>query len=473
MTGSPSAFGELTSPAGLTVLVPLLAAAILTALPSPKYVRWSHLGAAVVTLTVSLLLAWKPGRSGHLFLPDPPAAHLAILTAALSLGMAATNAVGVSLESEQRPLARRQGRFCPATCQALTGCVQLAILANFIAVTWMAAECATLATALAIGLRRTNAGRAAAWSVLVVASAGVALAAFGSVVLCAGIAPTPDGVVAFASWRSALTNAATGDVAMMNVAFSLLLAGFATFAGLAPMHAAAMRAFAVAPAAVGMLASGGAINVAVLIMLRLRAILSANAASLAPEPPIVAIGLATGAVAALALNYRPGLWRRVRGARLAHGGVAVIGIGLGTPASIFAGMFHLTVLTLLSVAATANTRIRDGGSATALGACLIALAGLPPFGLFASGSLVMVAAIGASPWLGLAVAVVLVATAWPLARAGHELLVMPAVPLRRAEGRSLWTWAVPATCLALGVWLGIAMPDRVAHWLQAVGGPPL
>ena len=70
-----------------------------------------------------------------------------------------------------------------ALYQALTLCFVLALLSNNIGVMWVAIELATLTTVVMVGIYRTHAAIEAAWKYFILASVGIALALFGTILV--------------------------------------------------------------------------------------------------------------------------------------------------------------------------------------------------------------------------------------------------------------------------------------------------
>jgi hydrogenase-4 component F len=104
-------------------------------------------------------------------------------------------------------------------------------------------------------------------------------------------------------------------------------------------------------------------------------------------------------------------------------------------------------LTLLALTRAALSGERPGLAGVA------ALAGLPPFGLFASSFLVLMATAAVAPWLALPLGLGMIALAWALLGKAEKTRAAGLVALAPA-------WVL----LAVTVWLGIAMPEPVAGW---------
>lgn len=477
-------------PAGLAVLVPLLAAGLLVLVPDWRAAAWGNLAAAVLSLVFAGMAALGLGApAGAGLLADGLGLYGAVLTGFVAVAAAWSGRGFVAIEAAEGRLDARALRLCPVLFQALLGCLLLALLADSPAVAWVGIEGATVAAALAVGLPGTRAAEAAARRLLILCGGGVALALLGTVLLSLAAGAEA------ASWTG-LARAAPGcDGAVLSLAFVFLLVGYGAVAGLAPLHLWVADAQAAGPAPLCALLSGGGMNVALVLLLRARAVLAANAAAgmgaIRPGPLMMALGLASVLLAGTAL------WRRRDGKRflaacgIGQGGVAAFAFGLGGPASGFAGLLYMGMATLTRMAAWScvsraaqlkrGPRFADMGGLLAthrvlgltLAASLIALAGLPPFGLFSGTVLVMVATLARAPLLALPLGLGLLAGAVALIAALHALCLGEATPDRAGLPRGALgaTALAPAwLCLALAVWLGLAMPAELVAWLRAIAG---
>lgn len=433
------------SAAGLCVLVPLLAAALLAVLPA----RWgarANLAAAALTFALAAWLPWAaPGR----WLPaDKLGIHLAVLTAFVGLTTACYSPAYLATE---RML---NARLYHAGFQAVLGFTLLALLSDNIGLTWAAVAAATIAVMLVVSLPGTRAATEAAWRLFILGGAALALALFGTVVLIVAAQPALGQGWATMSWSGLAATAPRCSGALLSLAFAFLLVGYGTLAGLAPLHAWMPDVQAEGPLPVSAIVSGGLLNAALAVILRLRDVLHANAEAVAPGPPIMALGLLSVLLGAFALWRQRDLGRFLAFSTIGQGGLAAFAFGLGGPGATFAGLLHLTVHTLVKAAL-----FQGAGSGLLLTAGLVALAGLPPFGLFTSELLILAETARRAPWLLAPLGIALVAGAWAV--------------LARLQAQHPGPAPDPAalTCawlhLALALLLGLAMPAPVAAWMRA------
>ncbi len=231
--------------------------------------------------------------------------------------------------------------------------------------------------------------------------------------------------------------------------------------------------------------SGSILNVALLIILRVRGLLAANAEAIAPGPPIMALGLLWVLLAAFSLWRRRDVKRFFAFSSIEQSGVAAFAFGLGGAGAMFAGLLHMTLHTLAKAAIfqcvgracqlKGTQKFTDIGGLVqghrllglTLGAGIIAVAGLPPFGLFTSEFLIAMETVRRLPLAAIPLGLGLVVGAWALASRLLGLCFAPSMPDRgpAPDAAAL----VPAWLhLAAVLVLGLAMPDAVVGWFTAI-----
>jgi hydrogenase-4 component F len=241
-------------------------------------------------------------------------------------------------------------------------------------------------------------------------------------------------------------------------------------------------AHAEGPTPVSAVLSGSVLNVALVVIMRLRSVMSANAHAIDPGPPIMALGLLSVLFAAFSLWGRRDVKRFFAFSTIEQSGLAAFAIGIGGVAAMFAALLHITVHTLAKAAlfqAVGRAAQRKGAQSFAaitglissdpalgltLAIAIIAVAGLPPFALFTSDLLILGETARQHPWLLLPLGVGMLVGFWKLiARLISLCLGAPT----DATGPTIrWTDMLPAWLhLGIVLILGIAMPASFAAWL--------
>jgi hydrogenase-4 component F len=294
----------------------------------------------------------------------------------------------------------------------------LVVLADNFALLWLGISATTLATAFLVGYSGEATSLEAAWKYLILCSIGIAFALIGIVVLAhvsleAGIAPG-DAL----SWSAIVARHTSVSPPLARVAVALMLVGFATKAGLVPMHAWLPDAHSKAPSPISALLSGVLVSCALYAVMRTVAVGSA----LGGGPQLHALLTWSGAlstVVAGALMLAQGdLKRLLAYSTVEHAGIVALALGFGGPLGLFAALFHVFAHAFSKSAAffAAGLVQREHGSATIgelhglwskgvagkmLLAALTALSGMPPFGIFIGELLLVLAGVAAHSWVAL------------------------------------------------------------------------
>ncbi len=310
-------------------------------------------------------------------------------------------------------------RFYHAMYQVLMFAMNLALVANNIGVMWVAIELATLTTVLMVGIYRTHEAIEAAWKYFILGSVGIALALFGTILVYMAALPVVGEGLDAMVWTVLMQRAGAFDPALLNVAFIFLLLGYGTKVGLAPLHAWLPDAHAEGPTPISAVLSGLLLNVALYAVLRFKMLLAANAGALAPGPLMVTLGLISLVFAAFMLYRRRDIKRMFAYSSIEHMGIITFAFGMGGPLANFAGLLHMTMHCLTKSAiffavghvsqVKGTQRIADMRGLTethpVLGWGLIlgvvAIAGLPPLGIFMSEFLVVSSTFARAPLLAI------------------------------------------------------------------------
>jgi hydrogenase-4 component F len=318
----------------------------------------------------------------------------------------------------------------------------LAVLADNLGLLWVAVEATTIVTAFLVGHRRTRASVEAAWKYVVLCSVGIAVAFLGTVcVYAAAVAAGRHGATAL-DWTYLTGHSADLDPALIRLAAGLVLLGFGTKAGLAPMHAWLPDAHSQAPAPVSALMSGVLLAVAVYAIWRYKTIIDAVLGPGHTRSLLLIAALLSLAVAAALLIAQRDYKRMLAYSSIEHMGLIALGTAIGSPLAVAAALLHVAGHGLTKAAlfcgagqilhATGSSRIdavrgltaRRPALAGAFGLGLLAILGLPPFSLFASELGIARAGLAAGQGWAVAAAFTLALLAYAaLARHGAGMLL--------------------------------------------------
>jgi hydrogenase-4 component F len=399
------------------LLIPAVAAALLAALPGYRATARLNVLAALLTfLTAVSLFVVQPATGPYLLVDDLNKVFI-VLTTFVGFTTSVFSASYIDHEIEIGRLTPTFVRFYHAMYQVLMFAMNLALVANNIGLMWVAIEMATLTTVLMVGIYRTHEALEAAWKYFILGSVGIALALFGTILVYMAARPViGEGLYAMV-WTVLVQHAAKFDPALLNVAFVFLLLGYGTKVGLAPLHAWLPDAHAEGPTPISAVLSGLLLNVALYALLRFKMLLALNPAAIAPGPLMVTMGLISCLFAAFMLYRRRDIKRLFAYSSIEHMGIIVFAFGMGGSLANFAGLLHMTMHSLTKSAiffavghiaqVKGTQKIVDMGGLTVTNPVLgwglalgvIAIAGLPPLGIFMSEFLVVSSTFARQPWL--------------------------------------------------------------------------
>jgi hydrogenase-4 component F len=465
------------------LIVPASAAALLALLPGYRVSARLNVAACLTTFLAALaLFAWRPPIGRLLLVDDLNVVFIALNTfVAFTTSVFSASYIGHELATGR--LTPTYLRFYHAMYQTLMFAMNLALVANNIGLMWVAIELATLTTVLMVGIYRTAEALEAAWKYFILGSVGIALALFGTIlVYLAARVVVGEGMDAMA-WNVLAREAAAFDPGLLNLAFVFLLLGYGTKVGLAPLHAWLPDAHAEGPTPISAVLSGLLLNVALFALLRFKLLLAANEGALAPGPLMVTMGLVSLVFASFMLYRRRDIKRMFAYSSIEHMGIITFAFGMGGPLANFAGLLHMTMHSLTKSAiffgvghiaqATGTQRIADIRGLTeshpllgwGLVLGVVAIAGMPPLGIFMSEFLVVSSTFAREPLLALPLVVGLLTGFGALMLRMQGLAFGPP----SAAGAPVEASHVPMFAhLGLVLLAGVYLPAPLVAWFQNV-----
>src|ERR1022692_3465267 len=311
---------------------------------------------------------------------------------------------------------------CKIECQAapgnqLSGSLVFSMLfvtiANNLGVMWVAVEATTLASVFLVTFYGRITSLEAAWKYAIIGGVGLSMALFGTVVTyyAAHLLAGSDALSGL-NWSVLVQHAGQLDKQSMRLAFVLILLGYGTKAGLAPMHTWKPDAYSEAPVPSAAILSSAMLNCALYALIRFYILTSR---CLGPEFPgrllllfgILSMGISVPFIL-VQKNYR----RLLAYHTIDHSGIMVTALGLGGALGTLGLMLHMTFHTiakslLFLCAGNVHQHFKTdlfskikGGVMRAMPLtgvvflmAMLAIVGMPPFSLFQSEFLIVRAAI--------------------------------------------------------------------------------
>jgi len=465
------------------LVIPALGAGVLALLPDDRVSARLNASVSFLTLACALVLLVERPAPGPFLIVDDLNVVFIVLSTLVGFTTSVFSGSYIAHELETGQLTPAYLRFYHAMYQVLMFGMNLALLSNNVGLMWVAVELATLTTVLMVGIYRTPAALEAAWKYFLLGSVGIALALFGTIlVYLAARSVVGEGLDAMA-WNVLVEHAAQFDPALLNLSFVFLLLGYGTKVGLVPLHAWLPDAHAEGPTTISAVLSGLLLNVALFAVLRFKSIMSANPAALAPGPLMVTLGLASVVFASFMLYRRQDIKRLFAYSSIEHMGIVTFAFGMGGTLANFAGLLHMTLHSLTKSAIffcfghiahfKCTQRMADIRGLTAshpvlgwsLSLGVVAIAGLPPMGLFMTEFLIVTSTFAREPALAVILGLSL------LVALGALLLRLNGLAFGDPDGRrdpAKASFLPVALHLVLVLAAGIWLPPALVSWFQHV-----
>ncbi|MEK7372399.1 MAG: hydrogenase 4 subunit F [candidate division NC10 bacterium] len=361
-----------------------------------------------------------------------------------------------------------------------------AVTSNNLGFMWIAIEATTITSAMLIPLHVTKASVEASWKYILIGSVGIALA-FGGTVLgyfdFVNLAGHREGAL---NWTVLMASASRLHPQVIQLAFVFILIGYGTKAGLAPMHTWLPDAHSEAPAPLSAMMSGVLLAVALYAVIRWEAVVNAAVGTGFTDGLFIALGVLSLVIAAFSLVVQQNYKRMLAYSSIEHTGLMCVGLALG-PLGTFAAMLHLVNHTLaksmmffLAGRVLHRYRTTEIGRVSGLltvmpwtgglfAAGVLAVVGLPPFGLFISEFALFRAGFAAGrPWLmGLVLALLAVAFVSMIGHLNRMLYGAPAPGVTVGEGNG-WPLVPVGLCVVALVVLGLTLPAPLQVLLERI-----
>jgi hydrogenase-4 component F len=470
-------------PVEAILLVPAAAVPILALVSNYRLGAAINMAACALTFVAAVSLLFTDHPRSDLVIIDDFNIFLIVLTTFVGFTTSVFSATYIAHEIETGRLTPAFLRFYHAMYQALMGAMNVALIANNIGLMWVGVEVATLSTVMMVGIYRTREAIEAAWKYFILGSVGIGLAFFGTILVYL-VAQDVIGIgLPAMTWDLLLKNAPALDPKLLSLAFVFLLVGYGTKVGLAPFHAWLPDAHAEGPTPISAVLSGLLLNVALYALLRFKMVLSANVGAIDVGSILVTLGIVSFVFAAFMLYRRRDIKRLFAYSSIEHMGIAAFAFGMGGPLANFAGLLHMTMHSLIKsaifftvghiaqvkgtqrIAAITGISVTHPVLAVLFALAVIAIAGLPPFGMFASEFMLISSTFARQPALSVVLAAGL------LVAFGALVLRLQGIVFGEPTGRADPAQAsyIPAFVhLALVLTAGLWLPEPVVRWFRIV-----
>lgn len=417
---------------------------------------------------------------GKAFLIDSFNVYLIVLTAFVGFTTSLFSAPYMAHEIELGKLTEGRLKLYYSMYQGFMLAMYLVLTTNNMGIMWVAMEGATLATVLLVSLYRTPESIEAAWKYFILCGVGIAQALFGTILLyyAAEKLGNPENALL---WSVLYEEAAQLNPRILEISFVFLLIGYGTKIGLVPLHNWLPDAHSEGPTPMSAVLSGLLLNDALYAVMRNKMLVDGATQTHLAGYLMMGFGLVSFLVAALFLHRQKDIKRLFSYSSIEHMGLMTFAFGVGGSLATFAGLLHMTVHSLVKsaifvtvghaaqIAGTQKMAQIRGlihtqpkvGWGLLIGT--VAIAGFPPFGVFTSEFLVLLATMHEYPWL-----TPLLLLGIGIAFAGLFRHIQPMVYGEKPENqRAIKVNLIPVMVhLGLALWLGLAIPHFLSDWFS-------
>ena len=473
----------MITPLEAILWIPAIAVPVLALVPNYRLGAVLNVIASGLTFVAGVSLLFAERARTDILIVDDFNIFLVTITTFVAFTTSIFSASYIGHEIEIGRLTPIFVRFYHALYQAMIGAMDVALVANNIGLMWVGVEVATLSTVMMVGIYRTPEAVEAAWKYFILGSVGIALAFFGTIlVYLVAQDVLGEGLPAMA-WDLMVRKAGAFDPRLLSLAFVFLLVGYGTKVGLAPFHAWLPDAHAEGPTPISAVLSGLLLNVALFALLRFKMLLAANPATLNVGVIMILLGLVSLVFAAFMLFRRRDIKRLFAYSSIEHMGIITFAFGMGGPLANFAGLLHMTMHSLTKsaiffavghvaqvkgtqqIAQIRGLSVTHPVLAVGLALGVIAIAGLPPFGIFLSEFMLVSSTFARQPLLAVVLVIgLLIAFGALILRLQQILFGEPSGPAGDVKASYVPLFLHLMFVLIAGLWL----PEPIVRWFRVV-----
>src|SRR5258708_110683 len=341
------------------LIIPLIAGPLAFFLRRRPTMEVVNLAAFSVELGLAVALAAQVLRSGPVslwdgFLYADALSALVVLLSAFVALVCSIYAVGFFRHEERSGVLQEAeevgGRFAVdklreyyALTPLLVFAMMLVARANNLGILWVAVEGTTLASVFLVMFYGRETSLEAAWKYAIIGGVGLSLALFGTILTYySAYRALGTDTLAGLNWSALVGNAPQFDKPTMRLAFILILLGYGTKAGIAPMHTWKPEAYNEAPIPAAAMLATGVLNCALCALVRFYILSSKCLGPQFASHLLILFGLLSMGVAVPFILVQKNFRRLLAYSSIDHSGIMVLALGFGGPLGILGMLLHMT-----------------------------------------------------------------------------------------------------------------------------------
>jgi len=448
--------------------------------------------AAAIALAVRIVSGHPLKLLGGFIYVDSLSAFF-VATVALVVTLAGLGSYSyLRAEEERHELSPLQVRLYGTFFAVFAALMLAALQTGNLGLLWVLVEASTLASAVLVALEARATSLEAAWKYIIISSFGVTIALVGTLFVYYSaifLHVSPDQRL---TWPTLFAHASALQGPSLRLAFLLVLVGYGTKVGLAPMHTWLPDAHSEAPSPASAMLSAALLNTGMYAIIRFQALTTAELGRYANDVLLI-FGFASLLVGALFMIECANFKRLFAYSSIEHMGIIAIALGFGGVLGYYGALLQTlthaigkSVLFLASGDVVLRYRSRSvsdvrgllplapvTGLALLLGS--LAILGSPPFGIFLSEFTIVRAGFGShAAWLGFLLLALLVIAFVAFSRTAVGM-VFGAPPHGTASlaAPSRWVGGSPLVVglgllLLLGLWIPGGLNELIMHAMRSM-----
>ncbi|CAJ37475.1 hydrogenase 4 subunit F [Methanocella arvoryzae] len=479
------------------LIIPLITAALCYLIKHKRTVEIVSTLGALAIMAGCVYLAYtvftRGPVSGGLWYVDSLGAYMLVIISFIGLAAAIYSIGYLGYEYKEKKIDLGRLRYYFTFFHVFIFTMLLVCTSSNLGIMWIAIEATTLASAFLVGFYNKDTSVEAAWKYIIICSVGITLALLGTILLYASSVNTLGESADALNWPMLAEKAKSLDPTLLKIAFILVIIGYGTKAGFAPMHTWLPDAHSEAPTPISGLLSGVLLNCAMYGILRYH-IITTNA--LGPDfsgTLLIVFGLLSLAAAAAFIIIQKDYKRLLAYSSIEHMGIIAIGFGIGGAVGIFGALLHI-----LNHAVTKSLMFFGAGNillkfktknidevkgiaalmpwtAMCFVAGALAITGSPPFSIFVSEIIILIAGFtqGNIVVSVLYLLLLVIIFAGFMYHVGRMVFGEPAPGTIKGEPNYLGLCVMAVLLLAtliMGVYVPLALSDILTQIVTIFGG---
>ena len=414
----------------LMIAIPLVTAGLIYFTRSRRQLELVSIGGILALFAVACSVVYDVIINGNIeysvWYLDSLSAYMLIIISLIGLMTGIYSVPYVAHKLEDKILTFDRAKYYFIFFHVLLFTMLMVVISNNLGIMWIAIEATTLVSAFLVGFNENDTAVEAAWKYLIICSVGITLALFGTILAYASSVSWLGESSNALNWSTLMSVADHLDPTLLKISFILIMVGYGTKVGLAPMHTWLPDAYSQAPTPISALLSGVLSNCVMYAILRYHMIASITVPGFSSELLLI-FGLVSLAVAAGFIIVARDFKRLLAYSSIEHMGIVAFGFGIGGFLGIFGALLqmlnHALTKCLLFLSA-GNIRqkfktreiseIRGLATLMPITAVMfiagsLAIVGSPPFSIFLSEVTILTGGLSSANYVAVGIYILLLA----------------------------------------------------------------